>query len=103
VARQVRPHRLLVKLTDAEHEALEARAHTECVPMADVLRAGIARGHQASPDEESAPASLSEAQVLEIIEQAALRGSWQTARWLLEHIDRMPTEREPDAALPRVH
>jgi hypothetical protein len=31
-----------VKLTDSEHEALEARAHAERVPKAAVLRAAIA-------------------------------------------------------------
>jgi hypothetical protein len=94
MAWQPRPHRLLVKLTDAEHEALHARAHAEGVPMATVLRAGIDAPdrdrHPAQEDETVAP-TLSEADLLGIIETASSRGSWQAARWLLERIDRRPS------------
>jgi hypothetical protein len=45
MAQRARPHRLTVKLTDAEHEALEARARAEGVPMAAVLRTSVEQGH----------------------------------------------------------
>jgi len=53
MAQRARPRRLMVKLTDSEHEALKARARAEGVPMAAVLRAGIASAE--APAERPAP------------------------------------------------
>jgi hypothetical protein len=58
--------------------------------MATVLCAGIADSHLVVTDDGDVVPTLSEADLLGIIEAASWRGSWQAARWLLERIDRRP-------------
>jgi len=55
MAQRRRPHRLEVKLTDAEHEALSARARERGVPMATVLRETYFRNAEVSPPPDEVP------------------------------------------------